>query len=97
MSQWWSCTYAMVNTEQDIPIYELGDTSNAVVYVGSSGSVKSRLNRHLAGDDRCISTHAAYYRVHYRRDHKAEEWRRYNAYVRAHGREPRCNDVAPPG
>ena len=98
MSQWWGFNDVLVNTERDEGgVYELGDSAQRVVYIGSSAAVKTRLKSHLAGDDPCISQNAKYYRVDYRSDYKAEELRRYNAHVRLHGASPKCNDVAPPG
>ena len=98
MSQWWRFNETWVNTERDEGgVYELGDSAQQVVYIGSSAAVKTRLKSHLAGDDLCITLHAQYYRVDYRSDYRAEELRRYNAYVRLHGTPPKCNNVAPPG
>ena len=96
MSQWWAFTENLVNTEQDSPgVYELGNSSKNVVYIGSTNAIKRRLLEHLGGSDPCINTHAKYYRVDYRPDYATEERRRYDAFVIANGRPPRCNDRRP--
>ena len=96
MSQWWTFSDNLVNTEKDSPgVYEFGNAQQSVVYIGSSGKVKTRLHQHLNGDDSCINTHAKYYRVDYRNDYVAEERRRYDAFMAANGRAPRCNDRRP--
>ena len=96
MGSWWSFNKPMVDTEKDEGgVYELGNSVKAVIYIGSSGAVKTRLRAHLSGSEGSCTKNASYYRVDYRSDYVTEEWRRYDAYVRANARPPRCNDKRP--
>ena len=103
-SSWWRLTKALVDTERDDGgAYELGQetdrtgqTAVAVIYIGSSGTVKSRLERHIDTDDPCLKD-ATHYRVEYTADYKKREQELYDEHVRLYGRRPRCNDVRPPG
>ena len=96
MSQWWTFSDGLIDTEKDQGgAYELGDSSKAVIYIGSSGVVKSRLKAHKRGDSGSCTKNASYYRVDYRSDYAEEERRLIGAYETAHGRLPRCNDVRP--
>ncbi len=98
MSAWWTFSKDIVAMDHDKGgVYELGNADEKVVYIGSSGEVKSRLQDHLSGSDLCITLNANKYRLEYRSDYKAEELRRYNAHIRQYGARPSCNDKAPPG
>ena len=96
MGTWWSFTKALVGTEYDEPgVYELGDASHEVIYIGSSSVVRTRLTEHLSGHEGSCTQSASYYRVDYTSSYRSEERRRYDAYVRANGRQPKCNDKRP--
>ena len=96
MESWWGFNSAMANTERDEGgVYELGDSGKAIIYIGSSGAVKTRLQAHLSGSEGSCTKNASHYRVDYRSDYATEERRRYDEYVRTHGRQPRCNDKRP--
>ena len=96
MSQWWSFTKANVATDNDNgAVYEFGDSIKNVVYIGSSGQLKTRLQQHLNGDDTCINTNAKHYRFAYTASYKTEEKGRFAAFVKANSRMPLCNDVTP--
>ncbi len=97
MSQWRSFNSATVSTERDQwgGVYELGDANQSVIYIGSSGEVKTRLWAHLGGSDGPCTQNADYYRVDYQLSYRVAERQRYDEYVRAHGRGPRCNDKRP--
>ena len=93
MGQWWSFTDTMIDTERDMGgTYELGDSSKSVIYIGSSGQVKTRLRSHKRGADGACTAGASFYRVDYRDDYGAEEGRRLATFSAVHGRLPRCND-----
>ena len=64
-SKWWSLNQVMVNTEKDNPgVYELGDSLERVVYIGSSNEVKRRLGEHVnAPVYDCIGERARHYRI----------------------------------
>lgn len=94
MGRWWAFNANNVALDRDDPAtYELGNQAG-VIYIGSSATLKTRLQRHLNSTDACIRS-ATHYRYDYRNDYKEEETRRYDAFVRANGRAPRCNDVRP--
>ena len=82
MSAWWTFSKDIVAMDHDKGgVYELGNADEKVVYIGSSGEVKSRLQDHLSGSDLCITLNANKYRLEYRSDYKAEE---ATALQRAH-------------
>ena len=96
MSNWWNFSAKNVETEDEQGgVYEFGNSSKQVVYIGSTNDMKRRLQEHLSGSDSCIARNASYYRVDYRTDYKAEERRRYDAYERTHRVSPLCNDRRP--
>ena len=94
MNSWWSL--GLARTEQNSAgVYELGDDSENVVYIGSSTAIRDRLMAHENSDDPCIRRYARKYRVEYTRNCREEERRRYDEFVRVHGRPPICNDRRP--
>lgn len=97
-SSWWSFTQGMVNSDREEGgVYEFGDANEVVIYIGSSNNVKRRLGEHLGETDSCIKRNASKYRIEYTSDYKAREKELYDAYVKANGKAPRCNDVSPTG
>src|SRR2546428_11504377 len=45
---WWHFSRATVESDRDDPgVYEMGDASDSVVYIGSSDALKRRVNRPL--------------------------------------------------
>ncbi len=91
--RWSSFTKLSVgNTLDNYGVYELGDTSGQVHYIGE-GHVKTRLLSHFAnGGDPIPGTKS--YRFEYTRGKRAAE-QRQNAllalYKRVHGKLPRFN------
>ena len=98
-SQWWTFNDGMINSDKDEGgVYEFANGAGQIVYIGSSGTIRSRLKQHLSEDAKtCIKTNAAQYRIDYRSDYAAEERRLYDEFVRQNGRPPKCNDIRPPG
>ncbi len=98
-STWWAFNDGMVNSDRDEGgVYEIADSRGTVIYIGSSGQIKTRLKQHLnEAANACIKRNGAQYHIEYRSDYAAEELRLYNAFVRANGRQPLCNSVSPPG
>lgn len=96
-SQWWSFTDGMVKSDRnEAGVYQFANSSDTVIYIGSSGDVKTRLQQHLSDDAKsCIKKNVAKYRIDYRSDYRAEEKRLYDAFVRANGKAPQCNDISP--
>lgn len=96
MSQWWTFNAAMIASDRDEPgVYEFADAALEVIYIGSSGRLRTRLGQHLAGSDACVSAYARFYRLDYRLDYRAEERARLLAHVAVRGTLPRCNDRIP--
>ena len=94
MGSWRRFNRDSVETEKDMGgVYEFGNASRVVVYIGSSGKIKNRLLYHLRAGDASIDTHAIYYRVDYRLSYRTEERRRYDAYVALRRSGPLCNDL----
>ena len=98
-SQWWDLREGMVASDQETGgVYQLADSSGAIIYIGSTGQMQTRMHQHL--DDKenaCIKVNASRYRVEYRSDYAAEERRLYDTFVRDYGRPPKCNKARPPG
>jgi predicted GIY-YIG superfamily endonuclease len=82
-----------INLEQDESgVYELGNRTGSVIYLGSSSRVRQRLKEHLnAWSTTCLKKHTAKYRVEYTSKFKAREWELYDQHVRSHSKPPRCN------
>lgn len=97
--RWWTFAESVVKFDKDEGgVYELGTASETVIYIGSSGALKSRLLQHLNEDAKsCIKANAAKYRIDYRADYAAEERRLYDEFVRTNSKPPKCNDIRPPG
>ena len=98
-TQWWSFREGMVNSDRDEGgVYQFANSAGTVVYIGSSGQIRTRLMQHLSEDAKsCIKNNAAQYRIDYRQDYAAEELRLYNEFVRQNGKQPACNTIRPPG
>src|SRR5260370_29033596 len=99
LSQWWTFYEGMVNSDRSEPgVYEFGDASENVIYIGSSNDVKRRLQEHLnAAAYSCIGWNAKKYRIEYTSNYKWREKELYDEFIRLYGRAPQCNDVAPSG
>ena len=98
MSGWGSFDGATIDREPGgSGVYELGDSTGNVIYIGSAYGVMLRLKAHLRGSEGPCTQSASYFRVDYLQSgHTDEERRRYDEYVRTHnGRRPRCNDKRP--
>lgn len=96
--KWWIFSETIVQYELESPgVYELGNSSGQVIYIGSTNNVRRRLREHLAESGTCVKRNAAFYRVEYTSNHLARERELYNEHVRLYGRSPLCNEVRPGG
>jgi hypothetical protein len=96
---WWTFSEGMIKSDRDVGgVYEFGSSTGEIIYIGSTGTIQTRLRQHLSEDAKsCIKTNAVRYRIDYRSDYAAEELRLYDAFVKQHGGPPKCNDRRPPG
>ena len=92
--QWWPFVERIVRIDWDEPgVYELGDDTGTVVYIGSSEEVKKRLEEHLREpDSSCIRRNATQYRVEYTHEYETRERELYRLHVATFGKPPRCNN-----
>jgi predicted GIY-YIG superfamily endonuclease len=91
--QWWVFADAIIESEDDLPgVYELANAAGDVIYIGGSDDLRRRLKEHW-NEPRttCVKTHAARYRVEYRRDFLARERELYDEHMRIFGAAPLCN------
>ena len=97
MSQWWSFTDGMVESDKEASgVYQFGDANETVVYVGSSDNLKRRLKEHLGeSTTSCIKKNAKKYRLEYTTAYVTRERELYDEHVRVHGKPPMCNSVRP--
>jgi len=98
-AQWWTFSETLINLDKDDPgVYELGDRSGIVVYVGSSEKLRRRLKEHLNEPSyTCIKQNTIQYRIEYTADYRKREQELYDAHVAIYGKPPKCNDVRPSG
>ena len=90
---WWHFSRATVESDRDDPgVYEMGDASDSVVYIGSSDALKRRLNEHLSESGTCIRKNTVRYRIEYTNDYQARERQLYDQHVKIHGKPPQCNE-----
>ena len=96
-NQWWTFSESVIQHDHDNPgVYELGDASKNVVYIGSSNEVRRRLREHLAAHAQsCIGNRTKFYRIEYTQNYVQRERELYDSHVRLHGQRPICNDVRP--
>jgi excinuclease UvrABC nuclease subunit len=94
---WWEFSEKMIELDKDEPgVYEFGDSSGAVIYVGSSSQLKRRLKEHFHEPwGTCVRLNATKYRIEYTARFKEREQELYDAHVGIFGRPPRCNDARP--
>ncbi|HWO40318.1 MAG TPA: GIY-YIG nuclease family protein [Candidatus Eisenbacteria bacterium] len=87
----------IVDLETDQPgVYELGNRESQVIYIGSSGQIRTRLLEHVKTyRPACIKTNAVVYRVEYRANRMARERELYDEFLSVNRRAPRCNDTTP--
>ena len=78
-NQWWTFSEGLVETDRDEPgVYELGDSNQAIIYIGSSKEIRRRLKEHRAEpDSTCIKTNTASYRIEYTSNYKKREQELY--------------------
>lgn len=98
-TRWWMFTEAVINYEHNqAGVYELGDASGNVVYIGSTNDMKRRLLEHVNDlPSTCIKRRTALYRVEYTANYKRREQELYDEHVRIHRASPACNSVRPAG
>ena len=93
---WWHFSRGTVEWDRDDPgVYEMGDASDSVVYIGSSDALKRRLKEHLSESDTCIRKNTVRYRIEYTKDYQARERQLYDKHVKIHGEPPQCNEPPP--
>lgn len=90
-------TKANVDASPEVPgVYGLYDSSDFPIYYGSSEvSIRSRLQRHLAGLEGPCTKSATYYRREACPNPVARERALLQEHARAYGKLPRCNSVIP--
>ncbi|HWQ27854.1 MAG TPA: GIY-YIG nuclease family protein [Dehalococcoidia bacterium] len=78
-------------------VYELGDRSGAVIYIGSSGNLQRRIAEHASAPaNTCIGQWAAAFRYETTIAYEAREKQLFRQYKATHGgRIPPCNDRDP--
>ncbi len=94
---WRPFTEAFISREANTAgVYELGDFTDEVVYIGSGDDVQRQLRIHLneVGDG-SIGTQAVQYRAAYTGNRAQRERELFDQHVQLHGRPPLCNDRAP--
>jgi len=94
-NQWWSLTDGVVAYDkEESGVYELGNSSEVVIYVGSADNLRRRLKEHInASHSDCVKKNAAKYRLEYTSRHKAREKELYDpacAHVRQ-AADVQCN------
>ena len=96
-AQWWRLSEVFIQVDQDAPgVYELGDASGTVVYIGSSYAIRRKLREHMGESaTSCIKRYANRYRIEYTLDYGARARQLYDEHVRGYGVPPRCNDLRP--
>ena len=96
-SEWWTFSDGMVSSDRDdAGVYQFANAAGTIIYIGGSNAVRRRLKEHLSEDAKsCIKNNAAKYRIEYRSDYQAAERAYYDAFVRANGKKPQCNEVRP--
>jgi len=77
-------------------VYEFGNSSNDVVYIGSTNDMKRRLKEHLGENTTtCIKQSAKVYRIEYTPNYATRERELVDEFIQTYGRLPRCNSVRP--
>ena len=90
---WWHFSRATVESDRDDPgVYEMGDASDSVVYIGSSDALRRRLKEHLSESGTCIRKNTVRYRIEYTKDYQARERQLYDKHIKIHGTPPKCNE-----
>src|SRR2546427_3945884 len=52
---WWYFSRGTVESDRDDPgVYEMGNASDSVIYIGSSDALRRRLKEHLSESGTCI-------------------------------------------
>jgi predicted GIY-YIG superfamily endonuclease len=98
-TQWWSFVESVISIDRDHPgVYELGDKSGMVVYIGSSNELRRRLMEHLNEmAHTCIRQNTTRYRIEYTANYGKREQELYKSHVATYGKPPKCNDSRPDG
>lgn len=88
---------ANVDASPDQPgVYGLYDENDFPIYYGSSEvSIRSRLQRHLAGIEGPCTQSASYYRRETCANPVARERALLQEHARIYGKLPRCNSMVP--
>ena len=78
-------------------VYELGNSNGTVVYIGSSGNLRERINQHANADGRsCIGKNASRFRYERTSSYISRERELFTEYKDSHGGEiPPCNENDP--
>src|SRR2546426_12289553 len=94
---WWHFSRGTVESDRDDPgVYEMGDASDSVVYIGSSDALKRRLNEHLSEAGTCIRKNTVRYRIENTKDYPAPGPPIYDNHRKIHGKPPPSNETPAP-
>jgi len=99
---WWVFGDVLIASERELPgVYELGNDSGDVIYIGSSNNVARRLREHwVDGGNSCLKRYTTQYRVEYDPNYLARERELYAVHMQVHAKPPRCGSdmdaVSPP-
>ena len=92
-ADWWHFSRGTVESDRDDPgVYEMGNASDSVVYIGSSDALRRRLMEHLSESGTCLRKNTVRYRIEYTKDYQARERQLYDKHVKIHGEPPLCNE-----
>ena len=93
---WWYFSRGTVESDRDDPgVYEMGNASDSVIYIGSSDALRRRLKEHLSESGTCIRKNTVRYRIEYTKDYQARERQLYDQHVKIHGEPPQCKTASP--
>src|SRR5438445_12264727 len=68
---WWHFSRGTVESDRDDPgVYERGNASDSVVYIGSSDALRRRLKEHLSESGTCIRKNTVRYRIEYTKNYR---------------------------
>src|SRR5262249_20976030 len=91
---WWHFSRATVESDRDDPgVYEMGDASDSVVYIGSSDALKRRLIEHLSGSGNCLRTKPGRYRFEYIQGYQTREGQDVSKHVYDQDKETTRHDT----
>jgi len=89
---WWVFGDVLIASERELPgVYELGNASGEVIYIGSSNNVARRLREHWVDvGNSCVKRYTTQYRVEYGANCLTRERELYALHVQLHAKPPLC-------